>query len=443
MSLDVDDDTRSDAVAYLTVWLVLLYTISANQVFGPLGALGPPAFLASAGATFLWAANRFLIDDSPRGVQPLRLVLLAWCWYQLATVVRAYATRPLSVLELSGSVREALTVVLLTGVALLVIDDVRSIGRLETLLRRLVWAGAFLATHGILQFATGSGLELRIPGLSLNTESALVGERGIFNRPAATTLHPIEFSVVLAALFPLALHFAIEGERGSRQRKFAIAATVLIGLGIPLSISRSGIVAVVAGLAVLALGWDWRRRAQLAVVGLLVVPVLWLSIPGLVGTFASLFGDAQYDPSVTARIQRIPVIMAFIREHAWFGFGAGTFSVEEYLLVDNEFWVSSIATGFVGIFLTLFLHLTAGVASATSRFHVRATRQTAELGMAIAAAIAALTASMFTFDAFFYKILRGTLFLLIGASGALWRLTRDPPGQSTDHGPRREARAVE
>lgn len=416
---------RWDVVGYLTLWLVLLFSIPATQVVGPLGGIGTPALIVASITPVWWLAGHLVPGmGGAAGAQPMRAALIAWLWYQLATIVIAH-TRPLTALEQSASVREAFVLLSMVGVALVVADGVSSIERLETLLRRLVWGGAAMATVGIAQFVTKLPIVVAVPGLSAERMREGLAARSIFNRPYGTALHPIEFSVVLGALLPLSLYLTIEGEPGSPQRRWAAVASGAIALAIPLSLSRSGFVTIAASLAVLALGWSWRRRAQALVVGLVAVPIMWLAIPGLVGTIRNLFTGIDRDPSIQARLDRLPRIMEVVDERPWFGLGAGTFSVDDYFLVDSQFWVSMMETGIVGIVLTGGLIVLGAVMAISSRHHRLATPRTAHLGYAIAAGLTGLTMSMFTFDALFYHILRGCLFLLLGASGALWRLTRD------------------
>lgn len=417
---------RRDGTDYLTLWIVLLFGIPASQVIEPLGAIGTPALLVAAGAAVLWVASFVLpsLMDVARGVQPLRVAVLGWMWYQVATIVMAQ-TRTLTPLEQSASVREAFVLFAMGGVALLVMDGIPSIERLTTLLRRVVWGSGFMATVGLLQFATGAPIVFGVPGLSTERMRLGLAERSIFDRPYGTSMHPIEFSVVLGALLPLALYFALESERGSTRQRVAVAACIAIALGIPLSISRSGILSVVASMGVAMLAWSWRRRAQAAVVGVMALPVLWIMVPGLVGTFRNMLTGLSDDPSIQARLDDLPLIMDVIRQRPWFGLGAGTFSVDDYFLVDNQFWVSTMETGIVGITLTFALFLLAVMMAVTSRHHRLATASTSHLGYAIAGGIVGLVVSMFTFDAFFYHVVHGMLFLLLGASGALWRLTRE------------------
>lgn len=414
-------------VELLTVWLVLLFGISATQVVGPLGGLGTPAMLVAVVGAGWWASTR-LVPSAPADheVQPLRLYLYLFLGYLLLSYAIAH-TRSLTGLEQTGSIRALITWCALSGVALLIMDGMDDLGSLRTVLRRLVWAGVFLSLMGLAQWLTGNLLLFRIPGLALNHDVVGVGARSIFNRPRGTALHAIEFSVVLAALFPIALHLALETPATEKQRRRLGIGAAIIALGVPISISRSGIIVLLLSMTIMLAAWGWRRRANAAIVGMIAVPLLWLTVPGLVGTLRGLFRGTENDPSIQARIERVPRVMELIREYPWFGRGVGTYSVDDYFLIDNEVYVSTIELGVVGISLTFGLFILAMVAARTSRHHVGATRETNHLATALTASIAGIVVSLATFDAFHYRILTGVLFLLIGAAGAVWRLTRRAP----------------
>lgn len=413
-------------VELLTLWLVLLFGIPATQVIGPLGGVGTPAMLVALLGAGWWASTRVVPSiPADRGVQPLRLYLYVFLGYLIFSFAVGH-TRSLTLLEQTGSVRALIGWFALAGVALLVMDGMDDDDALRTILRRLVWAGVFLAVLGILQWMTGRLLQFTVPGLVVNHDPVGVGARSIFNRPRGTALHPIEFSVVLAALFPLALHFALEsGGTRKDRRRLGIGAGI-IALGVPISISRSGIVVLAVAMVVMMASWHWRRRINAAIVGSIAIPLLWLTVPGLVGTLRGLFRGAEYDPSIQARIERVPRVMELIREYPWFGRGVGTYSHNDYFLIDNEVYVSTIELGLVGICITFGLLLLAIVAARTTRHHPGSTRETNHLATALIAGVAGIAVSLATFDAFHYRILTGILFLYIGAIGAIWRFTRVP-----------------
>ena len=418
--------SRTDVTGYLTLWLVLLFGITAQQVLGPLGAIGSPAMIVAIPAGLWWFASRAAPSlGGYRGPSLIRVALLLYAWYLCLSFAVALA-RPLTGLELTGAVRALITTFALTGIGLLVTDGISRVDRLITLLRRVVWGGAFMAAVGIAQFVTGRSLQPAIPGLVRNTDYLGLEARSIFHRPAGTAMHPIEFGVMAAALLPLAIHFALYLRPG-RQRQAATLAAALLALGVPMSVSRSGVVAVFAAMMVLFLGWSWRRRLNGMVVTLAAVPVLWMSVPGLVGTIRSLFTWADSDPSLLARQERVPRIMALIRERPVMGLGNGTWSVEDYFLIDNEAYVTTLETGVVGLALTVALFAIALYTALAVAHAPHTTEELTHLGRVIAAGLTGIGLSMLTFDAFHYRILTGVLFVFIGASGALLRFASRPP----------------
>ena len=102
---------------------------------------------------------------------------------------------------------------------------------------------------------------------------------------------------------------------GRRSLVLRVAADAsLIGTALPMSVSRSAILAVARRLRrASSLGWParWRLRALLvlpfAVVG------MRLLAPGLVGTIRSLFANLVNDPSVTGRTDDYSVVLAPLR----------------------------------------------------------------------------------------------------------------------------------
>lgn len=416
---------RWDVTAYLTVYFVLLFAINARQVVPGFGAIGSPAMLFLFTAPALWVAG-WLIRDSglDRGRNPLRPVLAVYWLYHVFSYIVAMS-RPVTELERTGSLRALLFVTGLTGLALLVSDGVTDRDRLDVLLRRMMYGVTFVALLGILQFFFGVRLDFTVPGLQWNSAVFTMGQRSLFNRPAATTLHPIEFSVITAAALPIAIHFGRYSPTLSQRRNAATAA-VLLGVAVPMSISRSGVLSIVIALGILALGWTWRERLQGLIVAAIAIPVLWATIPGLVGTMISLFRSADYDPSVQDRITRRPAMMELISERPLFGLGNGTWSVDDYFLVDSEWYVSTLELGLVGMAVVLTTLATGLLLPLLLRSSYAGDDATRHLCQSIAAAIGGLVVSIATFDAFHYRILMGMLFVLIGSAGVLWRLKPTP-----------------
>lgn len=417
-----------DVAAYLTIWLVALYALSARLHVPGVGSIGQPATLLALAAGAWWLVARVVPEFGlDQRFNPVRTALFVYAGYMLLSF-GVGAARPLTALEQSGSLRALITLVAVVSIALLAADGISDLDRLTQLLRRLTTIGALFALYGIVQSSVGEALMLAPPGLVWNEEAVPeLLERGGFVRPFATAMHPIEYAVIVGSLLPLALHFALY-PASPKDRARAIAELSMLVLAMPVSLSRTAIVCAVGALGVLAFGWGWRRRINALIVGLLGVPIIAAIVPGLFGFMVELFTGADSDPSVTARIDRIPRIMALIRERPWLGWGHGTYSVEDFFLIDNQLWVTLISAGFVGLFVVLALPLVAGVAAVwPSERLEQADVAVQHLGRAIAAGIAGIMISTVTFTAFSYRILLFTLFLLIGCAGAFHRLTRDEP----------------
>lgn len=414
-----------DSTTLLSVWLVLLFLLSSRLVVPGLGGIGQPATLLALFSGVWWVSVRFVPQlYRAQSFNPVRIMLFAYFLYFLLSFAIG-AARPLTDLEKSGSARALIMLVALLSIALLVLDGAVNIDRLTRLLRRLTSVGALFALYGILQGYFGDTYLFAPPGLVWNQDVVpTLLTRGVFLRPSATGGHPIEYAAVVGALLPLALHFVFH-PKSSRDRVLAVAETVILAYALPVSLSRTAIVCAATGLIVLAFGWDWRRRMNVILTSLVSLPLFVSVQPDLVSYTFELFRNVDDDASIMSRIDRVPRILGLIRERPWFGRGHGTYSVEEYFLIDNQLWVTVISSGIIGLLLVLALPVVAilVVVRQPDRL-VALTPEVRHLGWAVAASITALMVSTVTFTAFSYHILTFALFLLIGSAGAFYRLTR-------------------
>ncbi|MDH4148086.1 MAG: hypothetical protein OEY23_23255, partial [Acidimicrobiia bacterium] len=247
----------------LSAYVALLYLLPPRLVLrGPLGSAGRPAMVLGMGLAVLWWLGRLRPDDGGHRPTPTRWLiggyLAAWC----LSVAFAYE-RGLSPIESSGAERYLLLIGSLVGTALVVCDSIGDRATLDALLRRLTWAGALSGVIGLVQFRFKVNVAgwISAPGLRLDAPSGGLDTRGSsgFARALGTAGHPIEFAVLSALLLPLALHYALlSADRAQAQRRWTIVA--LVSLGVPLSVSRSGIVALaLVAAVVLRL---WRPAAQ-------------------------------------------------------------------------------------------------------------------------------------------------------------------------------------
>jgi hypothetical protein len=260
----------------ITVFLALLILVPSQLVFAPLGGVGKPAVVFGLGCAFTWVLSRVTPGRAPGDSQPIRVALYIFVMVYLVAYLLGHA-RGLPSVEGLASDRSVLLLLSMTGVALLLCDLTLDRADLDTILRRLVILSPVMAVTGILQFKPGIDVVewIRIPGLSVNREFTTIGTRGTpgFTRIQGTATHPIEFSVTLAMVLPIATHFALFA-RTYRDRVVWWVMTGTILTAIMFSLSRSGILGLAVGMGALILVWNNRLRAEALIVAVVGAAVL-------------------------------------------------------------------------------------------------------------------------------------------------------------------------
>jgi polysaccharide biosynthesis protein PslJ len=420
---------RADAVTLLTFFLVLLFAIPAKYVVGPLGGAGSPAQLLGLAGALWWAAHRMMQPATQQPVgQPVRRAMMFFSLIVLIGYVAA-TTRPIGEKELLSADRGLLGLMSWLGLFLVVCDGVPSLPRLETLLRRVSIAGGLIAALGVAQFFTGMAFTnyLQFPGLTANSVLTSVAGRDGFNRPASTALHPIEFGVTLTMLLPFALHFAFHDVHRSPVRRWA--PVLAIAAAVPLSVSRSAIVGTAVVLVFLLPTWPrpQRRVAYLGIVG--VLGAAFVTVPGILGTLTGLFTTVGSDTSARSRTGSYALAWEFIARTPVFGRGFSTF-LPSYRILDNQYLGVLIELGVVGLTALLALFVL-GLREAL-RLHRHCQDPTVRsLAQTLAASAAAGACSFGLFDAFSFPQVANLMFLVLGATAALRRLTVAGPHQVT------------
>ncbi len=409
---------RLDVVSALSVLAVALFVIPARLVFGPLGAAGTPAKIVGLLMFLWWGVERLIAGFGGEAFSPLRRALFVL----LAAILASYlvaTTRPMDGSELRSADRSLISLLSWLGVVLICGEIIGGMARLDALLRRLVMLGGALAVLGLVQFFTKQEWTnyLQIPGLSANADVIGVTDRAGFARPAGTATHPIEFGVVLTVVLPLAIHYALhDRQRHWFRRAVPIAA---ISLAIPISISRSAVLGTGIVLLVMIPTWEpaLRRKAYVALTAALVM--VYLAVPGLLGTFRGLFTGIGNDKSAASRTDSYGLAFSYVERWPVFGRGFGTF-MPSYRILDNQFLGFLIDTGFVGLTALLSVFVVAVVvARRVRRMTVDPSQRS--LAIALCAGVLAAASSFATFDAFSFPMLATLLFLVLGALDALWR----------------------
>jgi hypothetical protein len=122
------------------------------------------------------------------------------------------------------------------------------------------------------------------------------------------------------------------------------------------------------------------------------------------------------------------LVAKLVGQHPWFGRGGGTYLPTNFLeILDNAFYKWVIEFGLIGLgLLIVFFYLV----PLLTAFFTRKRAHTAEVAMlcgGLVAGMASAALSSFTFDSFSFPTYTCVLALLVGLTGACWRLTGPPP----------------
>ena len=320
-----------DGTHVLTIYIVLLFALPSKLVIGPLGGAGAPANVFACGCLLWWVLRRLrqsrpIAEAEPTTTtvrhRPVRAMMLVFCLLVLASYI-ASMTRSTTETELNSADSALILMAGWLGLVLMAGDAFTSPDGLHKLVRRIAVGVGIVALIGILQFFTGLTLvdAIQIPGLKVNNGGvASLDDREGFTRVSGTTINPIEFGVVVAACCRLfCLHVALT-DPGRRAVRWL--PVVCVAIAIPLSISRSALIAVGLALAILFVTWDKRMRVA-AAAGVLVVAGaggVFVVIPGMLGTLSGMFTGVQHG-SALSRTDSYALALDFVGRSPWVGRG--------------------------------------------------------------------------------------------------------------------------
>ncbi|HJQ48262.1 MAG TPA: O-antigen ligase family protein [Amycolatopsis sp.] len=414
----------------VTLLLVAAFLIPSTLIIGPLGDIGVPSLLVSGVLLLLWVAGRLdpgLGTDLLR--QPMRYLILLFVMVVLASYI-AGQVRGLSPLEASGSDAALFGLACQMGIVLFVADAVQGLAGVVRILQQIVWGGVVLAFAGLLEFLGVANLyqTLRLPGFTYKfTEDVDALARSGFHRVQGLAGHPIEYAVVLGMILPLALHFALHARPGRRAMWWV--ATGMIAVGLPLAVSRSGMVTVAVSMALYLATIRLRWMLNLLPVAVCGLVGLAAMVPGLLGSIRSMFlpTTVETDPSIAGRTDDYSAVFTVWHAHPLFGLGPGTYVPALYRILDNEYLYTLATMGACGVLVEISI-LACGYSMARRARRRSTDPAVRSMAQAVASAIAGGMVGAFTFDAFGYKIMAVTTFVLIGCAAALWRIkVRDNP----------------
>jgi polysaccharide biosynthesis protein PslJ len=408
-----------DAVRMLTIYAVLLTFIPATLIFAALGGTGTPA-MVFAFCILLWYLTSWMSGElRPAGAGRLiRIVLLAFSVAVLASFV-AGMTRDINATEVLAADSGLVWLIGNAGIVIVVCQAVTDYRRLEILLRRLVILGCVVAVVGVLQFVGVDLTQLvHIPGLSVNSAAITnTPNRGGFARVLGTASQPIEFGVVMAMLFPLALQQAWDPAYGSKFRRWVPVA--LIAFAATLSIARSAVLGLGVVLVVLFPTWSSRRKVNALLLLPIVLAFMHLLIHGLITTFIQSFQSifSGTDTSIGSRTTAYALAGPYVTQRPFFGRGFGTLLPLTYFYTDDMYLLATIEIGVVGVVAMFFLFVS-GMRTASLGRRRTTDQRRREIGQGLVASMAVTLVVSATFDSLTFPMFSGLFFILLGCCGA-------------------------
>ena len=415
---------RPDAVSALTLLIACAFLIPARYTFPPLGGAGRLDIMLGVVMLVWWLITRAVPALTVRDRQPLRVVLLVLVMAMFISAALAYQ-RGLTTIELNGLDRELIGWLSIAGIALVTIDGTRSPERFDVLLKRVLLCGLFVAFVANIQFFLSFDLtyHLRPPGLRPNLDLLTVEQRSVVRRVYGTSLHPIEFGVLMSVLGAVSTHYALMAKTRLERQLRWIATAVFFGSGL-MSVSRSAVVSMALILLGFVVIWRprlWFNALVAAVVGMGVMRAI---APGLLGTLRALFENLGEDQSIAGRTNDYPAVFALAEHSFWFGRGPGTFNVEEYFVLDNQWLGSLISTGLVGTFAIAALFLTA-IAQAHHLARRAPTDEGRHRAHTLMWVLLVFVIASFFFDSLAYPQITAFTVVVVGVVGGLWSINED------------------
>lgn len=411
-----------DLGAFINLLILALFLFPAALIIPELSTNGRPALILGLLLTIVWTVTKLHPQLAMRGPQPLRWAVSVW----MGGLLIAYAAgqaRGLTLTEANGTDRALLYYLVFCGIALACADGILSRKRLDDVVRTLVWAATAMAVIGLVQAFVNFDFTqyITLPGFVLHYDTIGLEQRAGFSRVASTTSHYIEFSAVMAVMLPFAIHMA-RFAAVPLTRQLALVSSVLIAAAIPLTLSRTGMLAVLVMCVTMLPAWSWRTRFNILAAGMTVLAFMMVTRPGFVGTLVSLFTDLGSDNSIQGRTNDYDAVWEYFRQRPWVGRGPGTFGGEDYIILDNQWLSTLVETGIIGVVALMAVYGIGLWLAVTSlrRSTVAADRH---LAACLTTAMVIAVISSGTFDAFAFTTFTTTIAICLGLAGAMWRLT--------------------
>lgn len=448
-------------VARNPLTLIVLYGISIFVIPTRFGLKGQSLVMVlGLVALGLWAFFRLQDGPAPsRRSNALPLVLAAFLAMRLVQYANA-ALHHRTPDRITAADRQIILVLSFIGIALFVSELARSRSRRRAVVMVVVMGTAFMAAVAVAEFAIGIEIDdlLRPPGFVSGARddgggALFAPDRFGIDRVFGTANGVIEFAAVLSAALPLATYVALRGA-ATWERNVGRLTVLLIIVGLPLAVTRTGVVGfVLAGVLTLA-GLPKGQRARALGAFAAGFAVLLLFFPAVtdatIGLVKDFTGTQAENVGLEGRTGDYEIVWDLVQDQALLGEGLQTHDpilprqVEggriRNLFLDNQYLSELLAGGVLGVLSLLSLPVS-GVLAAGRVRRVATDDDDVALAGALRATVIVLAVTWSFYDSFSTRSATGLFFLVFGLLSALVASAAgvDVDGPAPVQPPRRDA----
>lgn len=307
------------------------------------------------------------------------------------------------------------------GVGLFIILRVRGERDRRIVIGCLTAGLVFACLVGVLQELQVADLRyvLQPPGFTHNTAldewSSADATRAGLARISATSQHPIEFSVLAASAVPLTIYLAVTTDKRLPRWLWWVGC-LIAALALPVSLSRTGILAIIGALLLFMWAFPARQVVVAATVGISAVLAYAAVFPDVLDALWSTITGTQDDTSIASRAEGLRAVTEIFRNHPLVGIGLGRYDPTTYGYLDNQ-WLGTVAEGGLLGLLALITVTFGGFFGYAAALRRVQTRQQRLEVYALGAVYLCLVIASFTFDMFAFG---QTAILFFIVNGLIW-----------------------
>lgn len=431
--------SSGDASRQSTPWLLATMSLLSGLLpayvvlAGPLKSNGYPPFMICL-VFFVLALTGFI---AVRRSAPLPTVnpgvLFLLIYFFLNLLIYGMGITHTDGMEVDVNKGRALiTLVAFTGMPLYVMMRVKNIREKRIVLGCVAVGLTFSCFVAILQNAASVDLALlfRPPGFDLNLVDLGRGAVGASSerfgsvRATGTAGHAIELGVVGAVTVPLNLFFARRGSNKAVRSCGWVGALIAL-LAVPASVSRSGILALIAAL----LFTMWIAKIRTLAAGFITIIASLLIYKGIFPTkfeaISMSITNASDDSSITDRINAYAKVSETLHKFPIFGLGLGGSPPSVYGYLDNQ-WLQAIAQGGITGAVSMIILSLGTIFGIAAALRVAADSIERDLAYTMGGMVLAILLTSVTFDLFSFRQITLTFFLLFGLLWSGYKITLPP-----------------